>query len=182
MGVFQALQLKERTNGTIALLGWNFVSGPTAINNQWGNSPPAYPRTFVAAYSSDLTQVVEYRESNVATAEGTPDYCRTVYGCSPVNDRFIGAPGPYAISSMNLERSFAQYPTLQNYQATGNQNTFAKFSSATTSLPINTSAATPRNILTPTWTPTNMATTSYDYAPSIVVTDNTTQSWSYFSS
>jgi hypothetical protein len=83
---------------------------------------------------------------------------------------------------MNLERSFAQYPTLQNYQATSNQNTFAKFGSATTSLPINTSAATPRNIFTPTWTPTNIETTSYDYASSLVVTDNVTQSWSYFSS
>lgn len=176
----QVLQIKERPDGTIAVLGWIFSAAPTAINNQWNSAVvPYYPRTYVAVYSSDMTKLLKYRETDIGSSSYSyRDHCRVVKGCVTGIDRYIGAPGFYGISSMDLSDTYIRYATLPSYIGIG--NTFAKFASATTTLPISTSAAAQKTITTPGYTPESLTTSSSNYAPSVTISDNTTQ-WSYFS-
>lgn len=190
----RVLQIIERKDGTIAILGSAF--GPSsgtnsAVNNQWnGGVAPSVPLGYVAIYSSDLTQLIKYKECGVGPlaygAGSSPGAGSFTKGCAQSIDRYICSHGVYegffAITSMNLSDIYVNYPTLPSYNSfyEGPKNTFAKFASATTTLPISTSSASSVSISTLTNTTESWSTTSSDYSSSVVL-ENATVAWSYFS-
>jgi hypothetical protein len=171
----QVLQMKERQDGTIAVLGWASLA---ASVSSWGGDTPSNPRTYVAVYSADMSQLIKYKVTDVGSSSfSSRDHARVVKGCIPSLDRYIAAPGIYAITSMDLDTTYERYETIQSYVILG--NTFAKFASETASLPITTSTSTTKTVATPGFSTISLDTGSSDYTSSVTITNNTTQ-WSYF--
>jgi len=167
-------QIKERVDGTIAVAAYRF-GGNSAQNNQWttGNTP-SYVSNSVSIYSSNLSSLTQFRESGIELSPFTNTNFGYVQGISSTKDRYIGAPivsnDKWAITSMNLNPVYYRYSCIQNYQSSGT-NSYAKFASATSTLPLSTSAAPTPAVTTPTYTTSSRTVTLTDYASSITLAD-----------
>lgn len=183
-----AFQLAERTDGTIAFTGWGTSLVPSFATEWVSSNAPQDANNFLAVYSSDLTSLTKYRECGINLDSTSGSYnnnqARVNLGYSATVDRFIGVPMLYyssklAITSATPGTSYYRYACIPNYQGQG-INSYAKFASATSSLPVTTSSSPIRVVSSTSYTPSTFSTTSSDYAPSVVITNSGT-SWSFFS-
>jgi len=190
-GVSSAHYLQELPSGEIMVAGWIFGTGKTVINNGWRTSSnPQYPSNYFSVYSSDLSQITAYRE--VGINPGTfNESVRSFSTPSLSTGRYVGAPQyrtpgfvsyttPYfSIVSTDLSPMARRYATLPDYTSSG-YDSYVRFASATTNLPVSVSAGSNYPPIVTLPSPASpLSANAVDHASSIVLTEGTIV-WAFF--
>lgn len=171
---------------------WTLERHAGVLGDQWGllpltapdntlNWPLAFVSGSVRKHSLDGSQLLDYREFAIGKDRGDSDLpiCNVL---RPDLGRFTAVTGGFALQSFDMTPVRVQYPTLPGvtYLPFAYTDTYAKYGSKVSGMPIAQAAATPPTVSDPGLSITGSLLVESDYASSVTIEDATDKQWSYY--